>query len=262
MTPDELLSAWHIQQTAFIEFREQRTRCMVDVLAELARQAGRPIRVLDLACGPASLGTAVLERLPDSFVTGVDRDPVLLRLGRETNRFADHLVLLDIDLRSPKWTSRLPEHGYDAVVSATALHWLQPGELAGVYQQMSRIMGPGAVFMNADHLFFDHAGNRFLDEFAHADRERVRLARLAQGAMSWDDWWRAALAMPGWEEETALWSQRWADKYPTVKVSLEFHLAALRAAGFDQTDQIYQWFDDRVVFGRLPDDWPAGGAQP
>jgi len=39
---------------------------------------------------------------------------------------------------------------------------------------------------------------------------------------------------------------------PTVKVSLEFHLSALRAAGFVETTHIFRWFDDVVVFARLP----------
>ena len=33
MTPEELLAAWHLQQTAFIEFRDQRVRAMLEVLA-------------------------------------------------------------------------------------------------------------------------------------------------------------------------------------------------------------------------------------
>ena len=36
MTPEELLAAWHLQQTAFIEFRDQRVRAMLEVLAALA----------------------------------------------------------------------------------------------------------------------------------------------------------------------------------------------------------------------------------
>ena len=35
-------------------------------------------------------------------------------------------------------------------------------------------------------------------------------------------------------------------------VSLEFHLSALRAAGFAETTHIFRWFDDVVVFARLP----------
>ena len=54
MSPEELLAAWHAQQTAFIEFRDQRVRAMLEVLAAVKPQ-DRPLRVLDLGCGPAPL---------------------------------------------------------------------------------------------------------------------------------------------------------------------------------------------------------------
>ena len=85
MSPEELLAAWHAQQTAFIEFRDQRVRAMLEVLAAVKPQ-DRPLRVLDLVCGPGSLCDAVADRFPDAEVVGVDRDPILLRLGRDTNR--------------------------------------------------------------------------------------------------------------------------------------------------------------------------------
>ena len=70
--------------------------------------------------------------------------------------------------------------------------------------------------------------------------------------MTWDAWWEAARSMPGWEAEAKQWEERWSDKSPIVKVSLEFHLSALRAAGFVETTHIFRWFDDVVVFARLP----------
>lgn len=252
MTPDELLAAWHQQQTAFIELREQRTRAITDVLVALHTELGRPLRVLDLGCGPASLATATLERLPDSQLVGVDRDPVLLRLARETNRFGDQMLLVDADLTSPELADQIPPGPYDAAISATALHWLDPDQLAGLYLRVGTLLGPSAIFMNADHLYFDQIHEPALAEVAQSERERVRLALLASGAMTWDDWWQAAFKMPGWQAEAELWQTRWAAKHTTVPASLEFHLAALRAAGFTEVAQIYQWFDDRVIFGKKP----------
>ena len=100
MNPEELLAAWHIQQTAFIEFRDQRVKAMLEMLAA-AHPEGRPLRVLDLGCGPGSLCDAVADRFPDAEVVGVDRDPILLRLGRETNRHGERMRLLDLDLAAP-----------------------------------------------------------------------------------------------------------------------------------------------------------------
>ena len=100
MNPEELLAAWHVQQTAFIEFRDQRVRAMLEMLAAV-HPGDRSLRVLDLGCGPGSLCDAVADRFPEAEVVGVDRDPILLRLGRETNRHGERMRLLDIDLADP-----------------------------------------------------------------------------------------------------------------------------------------------------------------
>ena len=251
MTPEELLAAWHVQQTAFIEFRDQRVRAMLEMLAAV-HPGDRSLRVLDLGCGPGSLCDAVADRFPEAEVVGVDRDPILLRLGRETNRHGERMRLLDIDLADPGWISKVGQERFDAVVSATALHWLSPDKLAGLYVALPQVLNPGAVFLNADHLYFDGATEPVLKGVAETQRERFRLAALEAGAMTWDAWWEAARSMPGWEAEARQWEERWSDKSPIVKVSLEFHLSALRAAGFVETTHIFRWFDDVVVFARLP----------
>ena len=251
MTPEELLAAWHIQQTAFIEFRDQRVKAMLEMLAA-AHPEDRPLRVLDLGCGPGSLCDAVADRFPDAEVVGVDRDPILLRLGRETNRHGERMRLLDLDLAAPGWVHEVGQERFDAVVSATALHWLNPDKLAGLYVTLPQVLNPGAVFLNADHLYFDGVTEPFLKGVAEEQREKFRLAAIDSGAMTWEAWWEAARSVPGWEAEAKEWEERWSDKSPTVKVSLEFHLSALRAAGFVETTHIFRWFDDVVVFARLP----------
>ena len=175
-----------------------------------------------------------------------------LRLGRETNRHGERMRLLDLDLAAPGWVHEVGQERFDAVVSATALHWLNPDKLAGLYVALPQVLNPGAVFLNADHLYFDGAAESFVKGVAEEQREKFRLAAIDSGAMTWEAWWEAARSVPGWEAEAKEWEERWSDKSPTVKVSLEFHLSALRAAGFVETTHIFRWFDDVVVFARLP----------
>ncbi len=250
MTPDELLHAWHAQQTAFIEFRVERVTAILAVLGDLQPEE-RPLQVLDLGCGPGSLGAEIAEALPDALIVGVDKDPILLRLAAETNRYPDRVSFLDLDLTDPTWLDAVGGP-FDAVVSATALHWLDPAKLAELYLALPKILHPGAVFLNADHLYYDQATEPTLRALSEDIRESFRISAIEEGAMSWEAWWQAARAMPGWGKEATLWQERWADKSPTVKVSLDFHLAALRAAGFVETTHIFRWFDDVVLYARLP----------
>ncbi len=83
--------------------REERFEVLVDLLE---MTAGPRPRVLDLACGPASLSDRVLARLPEAAVVGVDADPVLLALARDAAR--PGLQLVDADLRIPAGRSGSP----------------------------------------------------------------------------------------------------------------------------------------------------------
>ncbi|MFZ0975255.1 MAG: methyltransferase domain-containing protein, partial [Solirubrobacteraceae bacterium] len=73
------LDRWDAQQETYLPEREERFEVIVDLLEATA--GPRP-RVLDLACGPASLALRVVARLPEASVVGVDTDPVLLALAR------------------------------------------------------------------------------------------------------------------------------------------------------------------------------------
>lgn len=252
VTPTELLAAWDAQQTAFIEYREQRTRCVTMILAAHAATLGRPLRVLDLGCGPGSLANAVLDALPEATVTGVDRDPVLLRLFRESTPHPDKVAIVDADLRDDSWADHLPLTEYDAAISATALHWLDPDELVRAYGVLGRVIASGGLVLNADHLLFDEVSEPTIRRIAIDVRAAAEVRLRAQGAMSWDDWWALAFGMPGWEAEAEEYHRRWQGKDTVIKVSPEFHLSALQAAGFRETSQVWQWLDDRIVYGRKP----------
>lgn len=215
-------------------------------------QPDHPLRVLDVCCGPGSLSNAVTQRFGDASCVGIDRDPVLMRLFRKTTPHPDRIEIVDVDLREPGWAARWAEEPFDAAVSATALHWFEPDELTRVHQDIASVLTPGGILLNADHLFFDKATEPFLAELAPAERDRTEAQMREDGAMSWQEWWDAALAMPGWESEAEEFRRRWADKDISRKVSAEFHLASMRAAGFTETAQVWQWFDDRILIGRMP----------
>lgn len=186
LTPRQLLQAWDAQQKVYIEFREERTRCMMDVLAGLARELDHPLRVLDVCCGPGSLSNAVTQRFGDASCVGIDRDPVLMRLFRETTPHPDRIEIVDVDLREPGWAARWAEEPFDAAVSATALHWFEPDELTRVHQDIASVLAPGGILLNADHLFFDKATEPFLAELAPAERDRTEAQMRHDGSMSGD----------------------------------------------------------------------------
>ncbi|MGX1763334.1 class I SAM-dependent methyltransferase, partial [Streptomyces lydicus] len=122
--------SWDRQQEFYMPDREERFRVMLDMVEAVA---GPAPRVLDLACGTATISRRLFARLPEATSVGIDRDPALLAIARGT--FADdaRMTFVTADIKSPDWMSLLPDEPFDAIVTATALHWLKAEPLVRLY---------------------------------------------------------------------------------------------------------------------------------
>ncbi|WP_432832116.1 class I SAM-dependent methyltransferase [Dactylosporangium sp. CA-092794] len=251
MTPYKLDSrawqeSWDRQQEAFMPDREHRFTAMLDVVdAVLPDAAERSARILDLAGGTGSIALRALARFPSAEVTVADLDPALLAIADAS--LAGRATLVTADLREAGWAERLPHRGYDAVLTATALHWLTPQRLAELYRELTTVLRPGGVFVNADHMPDEALPDLSRRLVARADARRD--ARYATGAvLSWHDWWdRAALdpvLAPLVEQRHRLYSEPHSSEWlPPAS----WHLDALRAAGFAETGVVWRGGTDAAV---------------
>lgn len=141
--------SWDRQQEWYMPDREERFRVMLDMVEALV--GPRP-RVLDLACGTGSITDRLLKRFPEATSTGVDLDPALLAIARGYFDGDERVTFVTADLKDPEWAGRLPYDSYDAVLTATALHWLHTEPLTALYGHIGGLVRDGGVFMNADHM--------------------------------------------------------------------------------------------------------------
>lgn len=237
--------SWDRQQEAYLPDREQRFAAMLDVV-DTATDGAAP-RLLDLAGGTGTISLRTLARFPSAAVTLVDLDPALLALAATSLR--DRASVTSADLRSPDWISALPHHEYDAVLTATALHWLPSDRLAALYAEILDVLRPGGVFVNADHMPDDGLPN--LGKRLAARAEARRSARYAAGAvLSWSDWWDRAAADP----VLAPLVERRRKIYPTGHSPewlppVSWHVTALRTAGFSEVGLVWRGGTDAAVAG-------------
>lgn len=212
------IDSWDRQQTTYLPHRQEQFQVVADLVA--AAGGPRP-RVLDLGCGPGSLGRAVHERVPHARVTGVDADPLLLALASAHER-AGWLTVVDADLQDPSWTGRVTGP-FDAVVAATALHWLPAAGLERTYGAVLDLLRPGGVFVNSDSMPVDGA----------AVPGAVAAVGTDGDSDAWRQWWRDAESEPALAPALARRAAR-----PVDVDSAEFmpppdwHLDALARAGF------------------------------
>ncbi|WP_432980664.1 class I SAM-dependent methyltransferase [Dactylosporangium sp. CA-233914] len=238
--------SWDRQQEAFLPDREHRFAALLDVVAAVTTPDATP-KILDLAGGTGSISLRALARFAGAELTVVDLDPSLLAIAAAS--LGERATIVTADLRDPAWTGRLPHRAYDAVLTATALHWLAPERLTALYAEIPGILRPGGVFVNADHMPDENLPDLTRRLVARADRHRE--SRYATGALpSWRDWWSRAAQDPALaplvEERNRIYSEPHSGEWlPAVT----WHLAALREAGFAESGVVWRGGPDAAVAG-------------
>lgn len=235
---------WDRMQERYLVQRAER----FEVIARLIRATQQTVaKVVDLGCGTGSLMLGVLEAFPDAEVFGIDFDPTLLWLARaRLERFGNRPHTELLDLRDPSWTDSIATP-VDAVVSATALHWLRPAQLAGVYDGVARILKPGGVFLNADHVGSDSAE---IQREWECHRTETRKQEDKCQSDDWDGFWAAyskALELDTQEIHQGLgrgWEGGVEEGLP-----LPWHLDRLREHGFVHVDCFWRCDCDAIYGG-------------
>jgi trans-aconitate methyltransferase len=241
---------WDRQQAAGLHARDERLMLMLEYVARLFGDAR--LSLIDLCCGPGSIALRALRRFPSARVVGVDFDPLMLEVGRQS--FSDpRMSWIEADVRQPIWVdavrSGLPEGRVDAILSATALHWLQPEELARLYRELAGLLDEGGVFMNADHL---RTGSSQIDELGRSIAFAERDTILARGEVdSLEAWWEGIEAdlrpFPALAELVAESERRSDRPVPVVDADAAFHRQALIAAGFREVAEVWRYGRDAVL---------------
>lgn len=234
--------SWDRQQEWYMPDREERFRVMLDTVEAIA--GPEPV-VLDLACGTGTITDRLLHRLPGARSTGIDLDPALLTIAAGHFAGDPRVQFVTADLTDPNWTDTLPHHSYDAVLTATALHWFDTDPLRTLYGQLPKLLREGGVFLNADHMLDESAPqlNAALEAFDTARKDR----ELSAGAQDWATWWRTVAKDPAL---TAPAHQRFAlfndprtpsTTHPRTNrpTTTHWHLQTLRTAGFSEARQLW-----------------------
>ncbi len=241
---DHWLARWDRMQEYYLAHRAERLAHLA-WLVRVTQEA--PRLVVDLGCGTGSVMATVLDALPEVRAVGVDLDPVLLLLAeRRLARFGPRAQVLRHDLRHPAWPAAIGGPA-DAVLSATALHWLGPDELEALYHHLSALLRPGGLFASADHVASPSAA---LQRGWEQHRDEVRAATRLPGAEDWGTFWAAYGAALGIEDIPA-YRQSLVPDWHGVEdgMPLAWHFDALRRAGFSTVECFWRCDADAICGG-------------
>jgi SAM-dependent methyltransferase len=237
MSWDDLQESWDRQQEEYLPQREHAFAVLVELVEA---QAGPEPRVLDLACGTGSISARVLKAIPGARVVAADIDPVLLAIARGTFSDDPRVTVVETDLADPRWVTELPAGQFDAVLTATALHWLQADQLRQLYVDLAGLVRPSGLFANVDTM--PTTGSGLVDAV-----DRLRESRMTS-ANPWQSWWQAvsldAELTAAVDDRHAVFDARSHEEFIPPA---EWHISALQAAGFSEASVVWRSHQDALV---------------
>lgn len=243
-------TSWDRQQEWYMPDREERFRVMLDMTEALV---GTTPLVLDLACGTGTITDRLLGRLPGARGVGVDLDPALLAIAHGSFDGDERVRFVTADITDPAWPDLLPHRSYDAVLTATALHWLGSEPLTALYRRLHDVVRDGGVFLNADHMT-DESTPR-INAAARAHTKARMAGELAEGAQDWAAWWSTVADDPVLAERAQRRFSLFGDPRNPSDVTppgdrpttTDWHIRTLLGAGFTEARQVWCSPSDAVV---------------
>jgi len=229
---DELLALWWAEQG-------QAKNRDLDLIAHvLPCGRDRPIRVLDLCCGPGDVGRAIRRVFPKAEVDGIDRDPFLVSicaLANRRERIAGQITICDLQESNLKAVLTGP---YDVVAIANALHWFAVKRIGSLLAEVRALLRDGGVFVFAEPA---SAGAAFGAGFREWKEEQP--ARYSQA--NWLRFWNTANAILGYDHIALLGSRD--DDHIDEDFSATDWLRLVEKAGFRSAEVLLRDADEVIV---------------
>lgn len=233
--------SWDQLEAALIRDRDARLAALVDVAVGVV---GADVTVVDLACGTGSVTRRLLDRTQSARSIAVDIDPVLLTIAEATFADDDRVQLVSADLREASWMEALPVSTVDAVLTATALHWLPEDTVRRLYSDLAELVRPGGVVAHAEHMPMPRL-RRLTQGLDRIDQEH----RAFGADTAWANWWAEAARDPLLRRPLELRREVFNTTYPTEEFSppADWHASALLAAGFSEAGVVWRAGSAAVV---------------
>lgn len=136
---------------------------------------------------------------------------------------------------------------FDAIVSATVLHWLDAEHLPHVTQGLAALLRPGGVFIDFDTLLADPADPRLASLTKDLRQALQEQQTAAEEFEDFYTWWDSLAAEPELRELFTERDRRFGSKRHGAGTTLVEWVRTLRAAGFAEVATLTQVMDRRLL---------------
>ncbi|NIH68736.1 class I SAM-dependent methyltransferase [Modestobacter marinus] len=224
---------------AHVPWRDAAHRTALDLVSEF----GATESIVDLGCGTGALCAWLLEQLPDSRVTGLERDPVMIAVAQAHLR--GRATVREQDLTRSGWGAAGPAR-FSAAIASSVLHMVDAAGYAAVAGELAAVLRPGGLFVDIDEMAVDPPVPRLAAACAGL-RQRTLAARVAGAREDHDAWWAALLTEPELAAAVRQRQERCSTGPSGPPASVAQRTAALLGAGFTEVAVVERRLDVAVL---------------
>lgn len=213
----------------------------IEVIIRIIRSwMPEPRTILDLGCGDGILGRQILNEWPQAYGIFMDfSDPMIASVQEKCRPYQDRCAIIKQDYGEEKWTEAITDKTpLDVVISGYSIHHQEDVRKYRIYKDVFRILKPGGIFLNLEHVasqskkieaLFDET---FIDGLYAYHKE-------TGGKDS-----RAQIAGRYYNREDKV-----LNKLSPVEVQVEW----LRKIGYENTDCFFKLFELALFGGQKPE---------
>ncbi|HEX3880294.1 MAG TPA: methyltransferase domain-containing protein [Bryobacteraceae bacterium] len=204
------MPTWNPDQ--YLKFADERSRPCRDLAAHV--EVWRPLRIIDLGCGPGNSAEVIVQRWPDAAITGLDSSPHMIEKARALRPESEWRAG-DI----AEWAATKGER-FDIVFSNAALQWVD-GHGRLLPQIFDHVESGGALAVQLPGNY-DGSANRLMRELSASETWRRSFPNGVKGWHAHDlDFYYNAL-----EPHAArldLWAIEYWHRMPNTGAIVEFY---------------------------------------
>jgi SAM-dependent methyltransferase len=234
-------SPWDAMQLKHNPFRQEQIDAILS--SSGVRENESPM-VLDLGCGPGTLGKLLTDEMPLAQYVGIDGDPLMLMAMRRLLQ-GRAVRALQADLRKSDWSRPFQGH-FDSVVSLTALHWLSREHQKETYRAAFDVLKPGGKLIVGDPYQPEDPEEQRKLEALHYEHA------LLQHGQTWEEFWQSFFATYPIEQMYTEYHRKMGYQMPfegsDYGYPLSAQLKALQEVGF-RAVSVFWRADLRAVYG-------------
>jgi trans-aconitate 2-methyltransferase len=228
---DELLALWHAEQGT------SKTRDLELLASVIPFSRDRPVRVLDLCCGPGDVGRALHRMYRAAQVDCVDRDPFLAAICKGINqrdRVPGKIVVRDLH---DGWPEELAG-SYDVAAMVNSLHWFDATSAAQLLTHVHESLCSGGIFLLAEPARSEQPFTTGFTEWSATQPQRY-------SEESWKRFWFRANDILGYNHIKLLGSRD--DDRIGDSLSVRDWISMVTAAGFKSVDVLLRDADQVII---------------